>query len=64
MARSANLRSKRSKGFDVFVKSVSCEIMKRNPIAQGTIEIRNIVEKEWAMLSEDQRKVYDAIAAK
>jgi len=36
----------------VFVCSISTEILKRSPNVNPS-EIRNIVEKEWRMLTED-----------
>lgn len=57
-------KSTHSKGFHVFVKSVSSEILRRNPkAADNKSEIQRIIEKEWDSLTEDQRCIYERLAS-
>jgi len=46
----------------MFVKSLTDEILKRNPNA-NQIEMRKIVDNEWAKLPEQQKSVYEKLGA-
>jgi hypothetical protein len=48
------------RGFDVFVKSVSSEILRSNPEARADpAEVQRIVQNEWLLLSEEKRQMYE-----
>ena len=51
------------RGYDVFVKSVSSEILRSNPEARADpAEVQRIVQNEWLMLSEEKRQMYEQIS--
>lgn len=49
-------KPQKMRGYDVFVKSVSSEILRSNPEARADpAEVQRIVQNEWLMLSEEKR---------
>lgn len=48
-------------GYQMFVKSLTEEILKRNPCADRD-EMKKVVDVEWYKLPEDQKKVYAKLA--
>lgn len=51
------------RGYDMFVKTVSSEILKQNPSAkENPSEVQRIVQDEWNNLSDEQRKMYEKIS--
>ena len=48
-------------GYCMFVKSLTDEILKRNPSADK-IEMQRIVNQEWYKLPEDQKQVYEKLS--
>ena len=48
-------------GYQMFVKSLTDEILKRNPHADK-VEMQRIVNQEWSKLPEDQKSVYEKLS--
>ena len=50
-------------GFDLFVKTVSQEILRRNPkLSHNSDEVTRIVQAEWDSMKPEQRQMYHKIA--
>ena len=49
-------------GYHMFVKSLTEEILKRNPNADK-VEMQKIVNQEWVKLPDDQKQVYEKLSA-
>ena len=47
-------------GYKMFVKSLTDEILKRNPNANQA-EMRKIVDNEWLKLPDGQKQVYEKL---
>jgi len=54
--------SKNTPGYRMFVKSLTEEILKRNPNA-NQVEMRKIVDNEWVKLPDQQKSVYEKLGA-
>ena len=50
-----------SPGYKMFVKSLTDEIVKRNPSADK-VEMQRIVNQEWIKLPDDQKQVYEKLS--
>jgi hypothetical protein len=48
-------------GYQMFVKSLTDEILKRNPQADKA-EMQKVVDLEWYKLPDEQKKVYEKLA--